>query len=225
MLRLLLSLRAAFSGFKPVVGSKSCPEVAGSVSLLPMTRTLSATLSALAVIGTTLAVAAPAQAANTVDKGTLRIAAERLVSVGVTINADADFYIGTLPAISPIYPALQFARAGVDYFIIDGLSLGGSAGFSFTTAGSSVAYGFMPRVGYAFDLTDKIEFWPRGGIGFAGFDGDAGSTSSAVIQIEGMFSLELVPHALFQFGPTLDAALADGWPVDVGAVAGFAIEL
>ncbi len=179
-------------------------------------------LCALAPLALLLALTTPAHAVKPVAQGSMRLSAERLVAIGVSINADANFYLQALPGPGDV--ALQYPRAGFDYFIIDGLSLGGSAGFTFFSLGDSVGWGIIPRVGYAFDLTRKLEFWPRGGIGGFGVDSFAGATSTAVLQFEGIFSLEMVPHALFQFGPAIDVALASGWPVDIGGVAGIAID-
>jgi hypothetical protein len=79
---------------------------------------------------------------------------------------------------SEVPSASQIPRLSFDYFVIDGLSVGGSLGYlSRTGSGkrtkptetpeeddpSQSAFAFAPRVGYALMFTDMIGFWPRGG--------------------------------------------------------------
>src|SRR6185503_15220765 len=62
----------------------------------------------------------------------------------------------------------QAPRIGFDYFIINGLSLGGS--FTIvsisTDAGSGTDILFAPRVGYAYMFSDMFGIWPRGGFSY-----------------------------------------------------------
>ena len=79
---------------------------------------------------------------------------------------------GAQAGASPVVPAI-YPRTSFDYFVIDGLSLGGSVGFSTASVkvksggssmeGDHTAVTFAPRVGYAFGLSDTIWFWLRGG--------------------------------------------------------------
>ncbi len=59
-------------------------------------------------------------------------------------------------------------RAGIDYFVINHLSLGGAIGL-YNGAGhnaqvNETGFIFAPRVGYAMDLGSVASFWPRLGI-------------------------------------------------------------
>ena len=59
-------------------------------------------------------------------------------------------------------------RAGIDYFVVDRLSLGGALGL-YDAAGhdaqtSGTGFLLAPRVGYAVDLGRVASFWPRGGL-------------------------------------------------------------
>lgn len=170
-----------------------------------------------------LSVAAPAEAANTVRKGTMRLGAERLVGIGAKVNDPAAFYLALLQTSQTGYD-YQYPRVAFDYFIIDGLSIGGSAGFGFHSGTEMVSLSFLPRVGYAFELSKTFEFWPRGGIGVQFWDAGLAEDSAAVMTIEGMFVWEMVPHALLEFGPFIDAPFANGWPIVLGGTAGLAIE-
>jgi hypothetical protein len=170
-----------------------------------------------------LSVAKPAEAGNPVRKGTMRLAAERLVGIGARVNDPAAFYIAILQT-SQTGIDYQYPRVAFDYFIIDGLSIGGSAGFGYHSGAEMVSLSVLPRIGYAFDLSRTFEFWPRGGIGVQFWDSPFAEDSAAVMTIEGMFVWEMVPHALLEFGPFIDAPFANGWPIVLGATAGFAIE-
>jgi hypothetical protein len=39
-----------------------------------------------------------------------------------------------------------------------------------------------------------------------------------------VFGYRMLRHVLLQFGPNIDVALANGWPVDLGGNAGLAID-
>lgn len=175
-----------------------------------------------------LAVATPAEAAgNAVRQGTMRLGAERLANIGARLDdPNTAFFMTLLPTLaSQGIGTIQYPRVGFDYFIIDGLSIGGNAGISFNSLGAgTVGFNVLPRIGYAFELSKTFEFWPRGGVGAHFVDAGAGGNGSAVLSLEGMFLLEMVPHALFEFGPFFDAAFANGWPIETGATAGIAIE-
>jgi hypothetical protein len=173
---------------------------------------------------TALGVATPAEAAgNAVRKGTMRLSAERLAGIGARVNDPATFYMNLLTSYAG-QGELQYPRTAFDYFIIDGLSIGGSVGFGFDSNSENWGLSILPRIGYAFDLTRSIEFWPRGGIGLHFRDFPGGDDSSAVMTIEGMFLWEMVPHALLEFGPFIDASFANAWPIVMGGHAGIAIE-
>ena len=177
-------------------------------------------------LATALSVTSPAEAVDAVRKGTMRLGAERLANIGARLDdPNTAFFMSILTTLtSQGIQTIQYPRVGFDYFIIDGLSIGGNAGVSYNSLGTG-AFGLaiLPRVGYAFDLSPTFEFWPRGGVGVQ-FTDVGGSNSSAVLTLEGMFLIEMVPHAKFEFGPFLDAAFANGWPIETGATAGIAIE-
>jgi len=175
-----------------------------------------------------LSVASPAEAAgNAVRKGTMRLAAERLAGIGARVDdPNTAFYMSLLTTTGTQGGwTVQYPRAAFDYFIIDGLSIGGSVGFGVNTLPDLVSLAFLPRVGYAFELSKNFEFWPRGGVGVLFVDEPMnGDNASALLTLEGMFLYEMVPHALLEFGPIFDISFANGWPMELGATAGIAIE-
>jgi hypothetical protein len=59
-------------------------------------------------------------------------------------------------------------RPGVDYFLIDRLSLGAFLGVDHqaTQVGSSTTFAIGPRLGYDIAFSDHLSFWPRAGISY-----------------------------------------------------------
>jgi len=152
-----------------------------------------------------LATAGEAQAANAVPKGTFKLGAERLAGFGVTFGPGDPFFATGLFVGNAA--ELQFPRVGADFFIIDGLSLGGTLGLAYR-GDSNVFMGIvLPRVGYAFALSPSIDFWPRGGIGIRGTDPGG---SAAILDFEGAFIWNINPVVGLEFGPALDANLDTG---------------
>jgi hypothetical protein len=118
-------------------------------------------------------------------------------------------------------------RIGMDGFVIDGLSLGGSLYVAHRSidsnvgagpvgaAGSQSATDFLiaPRVGYALMFTDSIGFWPRGG--FTYFHETLSPNGSPDISIH-YISLGLDVPFIF--------ALTNGFAITVGPVLDIAVD-
>jgi hypothetical protein len=133
-------------------------------------------------------------------------------------------------------------RFGIDFFPIDGLSLGGSltyigqsgeteveeAGQS-QSADNDSATGFLiaPRVGYGIMFNDIIGLWPRGGITYFVVNVDnrnsQGVTTSErtlnglALSVEVPLILSPIDHVAFTVGPSLDFPLSgtiESDPVD-----------
>jgi hypothetical protein len=195
-------------------------------------------------------VAAPAvQAQDFGKEGQIAISAERLFGIAHTSQTDeigdGEFnrshtsisllttpFNSTTPTLLPV--GFSFPRVGGDYFVIDGLSLGGSLGV-FTMSGefenevmgetqdgdTGSVNGFLlaPRVGYAFMFSDTFGIWPRGGITFlhAGYeaeDNDEGSSSVWALTIEAPLVIAPLPHVAFTVGPTLDLGVTGSTELD-----------
>ncbi|HEY2408926.1 MAG TPA: hypothetical protein VGI10_23135 [Polyangiaceae bacterium] len=130
-----------------------------------------------------------------------------------------------------------FARIGIDYFVIDGLTLGGSLAYvhASTSAESGgvsadgpTTSGFlvMPRVGYAAMFNDTVGIWPRGGFTYLSATatspnnlGSADVTRSA-ITLEAPLIISPVPHTGFLIGPTLDLGVGGSDKATIVNVAG-----
>lgn len=129
-------------------------------------------------------------------------------------------------------------RLSFDYFVIDGLSIGGSL-FYYSNAGEAEVeqegpganprseadldtdrlFVFSPRVGYAIAFSDSFAFWPRGGITYvsAGVEEDNGEEVSAsvwALSLEAMFAITPIPHFAILLGPYLDVAPFGGVDID-----------
>lgn len=160
----------------------------------------------------------PEATAAPVQQGTMILAAERMAGFAVYFGqGDAQ---GSVTLLNPVFGpyGYQFARVGFDYFVIDGLSIGGHVGVSHTN--NLTVLSFLPRVGYAFSLSDTIDFWPRGGIGYLGADLGGGMNGTGLLNFEGMFLWNFIEHAGLEFGPTLDVGLANNQVVALGGNVG-----
>lgn len=147
---------------------------------------------AISLAAALVAVSAPALAASgPVAQGTFAIGAERMMGIAhasarddsdpnqVTTSTTAIFLFGNGGyGAGDARVLYAVPRIGLDYFIIDGLSLGGSftllhastsqteRGVT-TDTGSTTGFLFAPRVGYAYMFGEVIGIWPRGGISYA----------------------------------------------------------
>lgn len=129
-------------------------------------------VGACTICGTAAAQVAPGFGAQ----GQLAISAERLFGVEYERTSFSgpgnDYRTSTVIGFGWSYAgnasSFIFPRAGLDYFVVNNLSLGGAIGL-FSGAGHNAIVGetgflFAPRVGYAIDLGSVASFWPRGGI-------------------------------------------------------------
>jgi hypothetical protein len=125
--------------------------------------------------------------------------------------------------------SIFYINPGIDYFVIDHLSIGGEVLLAFT--GTSVThhqpgrpdttgdgqggthFGLLPRVGYDVPIGDKFSLWPRGGIGFihSGYSGNNQPDNSGTAWLfyaDVYFCFHLVPNFFFGVGPGLTASLS-----------------
>lgn len=97
------------------------------------------------------------------------------------------------------------ARFGVDVFVVDHLSIGGSLAYSrwdLRRSGNQLL--FSPRIGYTLPFSRAFGFWPRGGFTYLNTDGN----DRFALTLEGMFYGSPVDHMAFIFGPAFDIELA-----------------
>lgn len=172
-------------------------------------------IAGLAFAAASVGFSSEAAALETVPKGTLTVGAERLTGMALHFfNGSTEFSFNLLHARET--QGYQYPRIGVDYFVADGLSIGGNVGISYNTLSKQASWAISPRVGYAFAIGDQLNFWPRLGIGWVG----RGDFDTAVITLDATFVYNVFNNVGFQFGPTLDAGLANNAHTDLGASAG-----
>lgn len=99
-------------------------------------------------------------------------------------------------------------RVAFDYFAIDGLSLGGSLGYSANSG--DLPYRELliaPRVGYAYMFSDVVGVWPRLGATYQYQKTPAGVTGVLAISFEANLVIVPTDHVAITLAPTIDASL------------------
>ena len=106
---------------------------------------------------------------------------------------------------------LSAPRLGIDYFIGNGLTLGGNIGFVSATSEGFTTTGFLvgARVGYAVRLGHSVTLWPRGGLGFAFLEpeGSARGSKTFALSFDVPFAFSPTEGFAFLLGPTLDLGI------------------
>lgn len=167
-------------------------------------------------------------AADPIPAGTIALGAERLTgffhstdSVG---NTDVTRNKISLLGESSTGP-YDLPRIGIDGFIIDGLSLGGTIALAHTGVTTKTSAGpingsvdssetdflFAPRVGYALMFSEHVGIWPRGGFSYflATTSVDNGGSSSLhyfSLNIDCPFLFKLAPNFAITAGPVIDVS-------------------
>jgi hypothetical protein len=194
-------------------------------------------LTCMGVLGFVLAssIAGTAAAADRMnDGGRFVVSGERLfgvawvketTSVGGMDQSESITSISLLTKQAEPNP-FAAPRIAFDGFVVDGLSLGGSVGYSnFSISESGITSGdgpsyhawlISPRIGYAYMFNDTVGLWPRLGITYvnqtvsasatvAGTNVSADSSSHFVaLSAEVPLAFTPVPHTLITIAPTLD---------------------
>jgi hypothetical protein len=142
-------------------------------------------------------------------KGDVSFAADRLMGIYLYKDGPGDRTIlGFLaPPGAPVYTN---ARLGIDGFVTEGLSIGGSFAYWSYDGPSGVL--FAPRVGYAFEFSNSFGFWPRGGLTYRNFSAGNNRDEELALTLEGMFYGSPVNHFAFIFGPAFDIGLVGDGP-------------
>ena len=147
--------------------------------------------------------------------GNLAFGAERMFGLyfesrGVEGPGGVDFdqdvtVVGLGWSLNVQYALLTIPRLGIDYFIDEHFTVGGSFGIASVSVEEFDALGVLlhARAGYALRLSHEIAFWPRGGLTFATIAGDADQNVFS-FTLEGMFTFSLRDGWAFLAGPVLD---------------------
>lgn len=187
-----------------------------------------------------------ARAQSLGNEGDLSIAAERLSglslgSIGVDPEGPVDEFetsytsfrllTSESTASGPVsaVPVFSSPRIGIDYFLADQLSLGGSLGLVTTSWDndgdndfSTTTFLLAVRVGYWIPLNPTFAFWPRGGLTLLTLsqsddDDDVESSMTLpALSLEAPFMIALGP-AFLQLAATLDVAIGGSAETQAGA--------
>ncbi|HEY6877520.1 MAG TPA: autotransporter domain-containing protein [Polyangiales bacterium] len=128
-------------------------------------------------------------------------------------DAELAFRRTTLSGQNGAVTSLSIAP-GVDYFVIQNLSIGGGIGLFYTKAGSQNATTFSigPRVGYNFELSRLLSIWPKLGLSYSYTNQDSARDNSNGVALNLYAPVMFHParHFMAGFGPFLDADLSGG---------------
>jgi len=175
-------------------------------------------------------------------QGTLAIGGERLMSFAhgsVTATSQGPIKVETTAKSDQVMILGQetagpwaLPRIGIDYFVIDRLSIGGTifvgyesrtqalAGVSADASATDIL--FAPRVGYAIMFNDTIGVWPRGGFSYfhESVSPNGGRDSTAhffSLNIEAPFMFFVSPGFAITAAPIFDLSITGGASVDTPA--------
>ena len=98
-------------------------------------------------------------------------------------------------------------QPGLDYFIGNGISVGGVAGVLHSTGSTTVNFG--ARAGFNQGLNQHISFWPTVGID-GSYTHNTASTTSAALEVFAPFLYHVAPHFFLGVGPFLSYLVKGG---------------
>jgi hypothetical protein len=101
-----------------------------------------------------------------------------------------------------------FLQPALDYFLSNGLSIGGLVGFAYSGGTTTVDLG--ARAGFNQALVDKVSFWPTAGIIGSFQTGNGMSSSSAKLLVLAPFLYHPAPHFFVGAGPFLSYLVKGG---------------
>lgn len=167
---------------------------------------------ALALTGT------GARAQSFGHSGDVSFAADRLMGIYL-FNEDPNDRRRTLVGLGAPAAAHPYttARFGIDGFVINHLSIGGSIAY-WSYDGPST-FLLAPRIGYALEISSAFGFWPRGGLTYRNFTPGGGRHDEELaVTLEGMFYAAPARHFAFIFGPAFDIGLVGdgGEAINIG---------
>lgn len=169
------------------------------------------------------------------DAGQVVFSAERMFGAGWTWESvevgeedltDTTFNVSVLTnPLANVTNTYSIPRVGIDFFIVDNLSIGAALGFAYASFSpddqlqaanpfeSVTAFLAAPRIGYAFMFGDHIGIWPRAGVSWitATFSGEGDLKQKAerfALTAEIPFVIQPTENAAFLIGPTLDLGLS-----------------
>lgn len=142
--------------------------------------------------------------------------------IAISSEAGATFTHTTVSGVDGSSTTLVL-RPGVDYFIVDRLSLGAFVGLDRQAlpGGSTTTFGIGPRVGYDIPFSNHFSIWPRAGVSYNSTTAKVDAEDVGGVEIPGAettnnaVALNLFAPLLFHthrffagVGPALDTDLS-----------------
>jgi hypothetical protein len=107
-----------------------------------------------------------------------------------------------------------FLQPALDYFIGNGVSVGGIV--EFAHSGGTTTVGLGARAGFNQSLTEHVTFWPTVGIDGSYQTGNGPSSSSAKLVVLAPFLYHVAPHFFLGAGPFLSYLVKGGPDTEYG---------
>jgi hypothetical protein len=142
--------------------------------------------------------------------------------IAISSEAGAEFTRTSISGVDGSSTTFVF-RPGVDYFLIERLSLGAFFGVNYQSmpSGDTTTIGVGPRVGYSIPFSDRFSLWPKVGFSFnsstvkvdasnvGGIETPASEASNSAIALN-LFAPILfhTNHYFAGIGPALDTDLS-----------------
>jgi len=99
----------------------------------------------------------------------------------------------------------------IDYFITGNVSLGATAGYSYSPAATgTTALDVGGRAGFNATINDHLGFWPSAGFGLRVFSSNHNTSTSTSFGIFAPFIYHLVPHLFVGAGPSFSVLMSGG---------------
>jgi hypothetical protein len=189
-------------------------------------RKLTQCLLVLALAASSVSVSGRASAQETIGARTTPGSAVSIFGtksqIAISSEAGAVFSTRSISGVDDSTTTFVL-RPGVDYFIINRLSLGAFVGVESQSqaGGSSTTFGIGPRVGYDIPFSDRFSIWPKVGFSYnsttvkvdaesvAGIDVPSASTTNNAMALN-VFAPFLfhTNHYFAGIGPALDTDLS-----------------
>jgi hypothetical protein len=124
-------------------------------------------------------------------------------------------------------PSMMIPRLSLDYFVAEGISVGGSLLYftqsteTETDAGSAdgpttSTFAISPRVGYAMAFDETFSLWPRAGITYFSSKSESDSATGTGTDTRTVSGLDLTVEAMVGISPIENFAILVGPYVDLG---------
>ena len=142
--------------------------------------------------------------------------------IAISSEAGAVFTTTSISGVDDSSTAFVF-RPGVDYFVVNRLSVGAFFGVEYQSqaGGSSTTFGIGPRVGYDIPFSDRFSIWPKVGLSYnattvkvdaqtvSGVDIASTSTSNNAVALNLFAPIMFhTNHYFAGLGPALDTDLS-----------------